>query len=95
MRPRHTPWPTRQEILTQLEYLPDTGDFNWIKGSRKGDWAGSLDRHGNRRININGQSEMAHNLAWIVIHNEVPTSEIVHLDGDRSNNRSSNLAKRR
>jgi hypothetical protein len=34
---------------------------------------------------------MAHNLAWIVMKGIPPSSIIKHLDGDRSNNRWSNL----
>ncbi len=47
--------------------------------------------HGYRVIRIDNQLIMAHRLAWLYVHGELPSGEIDHINGDRSDNRLANL----
>lgn len=47
--------------------------------------------HGCRAGRIFGQAHYAHRVAWALHHGGWPTDEIDHQDGDRANNRISNL----
>ena len=46
---------------------------------------------GYRRGAVFGINFQAHRVAWAIFHGEWPKGEIDHIDGDRSNNRISNL----
>lgn len=57
---------------------------------RKGQRAGLLRQDGYYSISINGQTWLAHRLAWFYCHCEWP-DEVDHKDRNRSNNAVSNL----
>jgi len=78
-----------------LTYHPDTGLFKWInpKGSGvfKQDWfAGTIDQ-GYAHIRVSGKKHKAHRLAWYLMTGDWPKHQIDHIDGNRSNNKFSNL----
>lgn len=57
-----------------------------------GKLAGAKPRQdGCRLIWIDGRLYLAHRLAWLYAHGEMPHEEIDHIDGDRSNNSLNNL----
>lgn len=78
-----------------LHYDAETGDFIWKKklsnSSRIGDVAGATEPDGYRILSIDGRSYRAHRLVWYYIYGSEAPFEIDHIDGDRSNNRLSNL----
>lgn len=88
---------TRAELVSLLNYDPQTGVFRWAKrrfGTRFGSEAGAIDpTHGYRRIKINGALYLAHRLAWLYVNGEWPESEIDHIDRNRANNSIANLRK--
>lgn len=80
-------------IASQLKYEPDTGKLYWQVTRNRivaGQEAGS--RHlGYIRVKMKGRNYAAHRIAWALTFGDWPSKEIDHIDGDRANNRISNL----
>ncbi len=78
-----------------VRYEPDTGLFFWnIQGRQRcslGSRAGTKSEKRYVLIMIDGRFYRAHRLAWLYIFGRWPKSFIDHKDGNRSNNRISNL----
>lgn len=84
---------------TQLQdYLTldvDSGRFKWRKTTGpapQGSLAGTIGKQGYRRIGINGREYPAARLVWLWVHNDWPAHEVLHLNGDRLDDRPENLA---
>jgi len=89
------------EILTlaqaqeKLSYDHSSGVFTWrVSPSAKvraGSPAGAKQFEGYIVIGLNGRRYMAHRLAWLFITSGWPDGDIDHINGVKSDNRSSNL----
>lgn len=80
----------------RLEYNADTGQFTWLgdfNAKRVGRRAGTtIGSKGYRTITIKKRRYYEHRIAWYMMTGEDPTGfEIDHINGDKSDNRFSNL----
>ncbi|MFH5773547.1 HNH endonuclease [Paracoccus sp. NGMCC 1.201697] len=51
----------------------------------------SIDRHGYRKGQLDGRTLRAHRVVWVICHGNWPEGEIDHINGDKLDNRISNL----
>lgn len=82
------------ELMKTVKYNPDSGEFEWIRGyaSRKpGAKAGTLSGNGYLRMNLNGKLFSCHRVAWLMHYGVEPEGMIDHINGNKTDNRISNL----
>lgn len=85
---------TQQEAHRLLDYDPNTGVFRWKlqrRGVSTGRALGTDNGFGYLRITVCGHSHYAHRLAWLYVHGVLPDCEVDHINGNKSDNRISNL----
>ena len=86
---------TAEELRKQLDYDPATGVFTRRISNnfryKIGDVAGSYDKDGYIRIQVQGRLYIAHRLAWLYVHGAWPPAQIDHINGVRDDNRIANL----
>ncbi|WEL95513.1 HNH homing endonuclease [Xanthomonas phage vB_XooS_NR08] len=84
---------TVADVLDRYHYDPETGVFLHAR-SRQGAKAGTAaggDMLGYKVLSFSGHLCLAHRVAWLLVHGKWPENDLDHVDGDRSNNRISNL----
>jgi|DEB0MinimDraft_10_1074344.scaffolds.fasta_scaffold83881_1 hypothetical protein len=84
------------ELLRQLlRYEPDTGKLYWRERTSNrikiGEEASTVNAYGYVVVGVLNHRLPAHRIAWAIYHNEWPTQEVDHINGDRSDNSIKNL----
>lgn len=86
---------TQDRLKELLSYDPDTGHFVWRTTTtnrvRVGTLAGSFEKDGYRRVNLDGKGYREHRLAWLYVHGALPSVELDHINRERADNRIANL----
>lgn len=85
---------TYDQLVSSVNYDEKTGLF--IRASSKGGVAigspaGGLHANGYIMMNISNRKVLAHRMAWLWCYGFLPDTEIDHVNGDRIDNRISNL----
>lgn len=91
--------PSLESVSEMLEYVSDTGKFIWKvshgNGVASGVEAGHIcPRSGYLFLRINRRLYRASRLAWLFSHGHWPEREVEYINGNRLDNRISNLALR-
>ena len=82
------------KVRELLDYSESTGEFRWrkrVSRTAKGTVAGKLKPNGYVSIGISKRNYLAHRLAWLYVHGEMPSGQIDHINGVRNDNRIANL----
>lgn len=85
---------TQKALREWLDYSPTTGVFTWKKDRKSakiGDHPRSADKDGYLRVGLLGKTHKLHRLAFLYVTGQWPTGQVDHIDGDRANNKWSNL----
>lgn len=84
---------TIEYLKSRMKYDPETGLFSRkkVQGCPESNDAGWVDPMGYKHIRISGHLYLAHRLAWMCVHGEMPTENIDHKNGNPGDNRISNI----
>ena len=85
---------THERLLEVLDYCPESGTFFWRyprKGVHRLSAGGVHKQTGYVRLTIDKDLMLAHRVAWFYVTGKWPEEVIDHINGDRADNRFSNL----
>lgn len=96
------PWPaastaplSADRLRELVDYDPATGIFrrrvSTSPRALAGQVCGDLDSKGYVRLRVDKKRYLAHRLAWLYTHGAWPEDQIDHINGERTDNRISNL----
>lgn len=78
-----------EHLKMKVLYSAGTGIMVWSKSGKRA--FNSADANGYRKGQVMRKTLLAHRVAWAIYYGEWPEGEIDHINGDRADNRISNL----
>lgn len=91
------PLPSLETLIKYLSYDPETGVLSWNEGLTyakqrpAGKAAGTMSKGGYLMTSIERKMYANNRIAWKMHYGEDPVGVVDHRDGDKTNNRISNL----
>ena len=96
----------RKRILTNevlnlfresFDYNPETGHLRWKTKAathlNAGYIAGCHHTNGHMEVKLHNVSYMVHHIVWALVHGKFPDKTLTHLNGNKRDNRLSNLVE--
>jgi hypothetical protein len=83
-----------EKLRERFFYDPLTGDFAWRSpphNCKKGAVTGRTIGNGSREVRFKDSYRSAHRLAWLYMYGQWPDGNLDHINGNRADNRISNL----
>ena len=77
-----------KSLREKLSYSKARGTLTWLSNERL---AGTVRKDGYVQTQLNGRLYLTHQLIWLLENGKWPEGYIHHKDGNRSNNRITNL----
>lgn len=82
---------TQQSLIDHFDYDPNTGFFKRKNRKNAKFPAGGIQPHGYIKIHFQKKAHYAHRLAWLYVYGELPSKEVDHINGNKTDNRIANL----
>jgi hypothetical protein len=84
---------TQERLRELFHYDPETGILTRkvAKGSQQVGVAAGNQNRGYLQLTVDGHAGFVHRFIWLYVYGKWPSEKIDHIDGNRSNNRLSNL----
>ena len=84
-----------EKLKQTFDYNPIDGRLRWKRVPcnrvRIGNIAGRTHDNGHIEVRFDNQLFMAHHLVWAMEHGQLPNMALVHVNGNKQDNRISNL----
>jgi hypothetical protein len=83
----------KEWVLENMRYNQETGVLErWFRNCRWKEVPNKPGNHGYATVGVLGASQLAHRVAWLLVHGDIDDSlEIDHINGVRNDNRLCNL----
>jgi hypothetical protein len=81
--------PTSGELRHRVDKW--AGEHRNVLSARAGDRAGWASSGGYLRVKVAGRTYGVHRVAFLIVEGRWPSAQLDHIDGDKNNNRMSNL----